>query len=881
MPAGPFRWIHTLVGGIRQFNACLERVLVKMYFRMVGYGPFLPLNHFCHPLHCSVKKYLGLLVFQLLLSSLLLAQNIDSSLAKLADEFPQEKTYLHFDKSVYYGGDTIWFKAYLMLGLDFSDISKNFYLDWYDDKGNILKHTVNPVFESSARGQFAVPANYEGKYVSAKAYTQWMLNFDTAFLFRKDIPVSIDPTTKKELAAPPPVAPAKKRNDKSAPTEATVPARPAPPKKPKARIHFFPEGGELLKDITCRVAFLVDNDYGLPIEAKGALKNAKGELIDSFVTEHDGMGSFSYQAADSILPVTAYWEDGYGILHETQLPEAKEIGASLEVQPVKGKALFYVNRSAKGPEKMRTLFVVGTMNQHEVYRSKINLKERVSAFGEIPIKDLPTGVLLVTLLDADFDPLAERAVFVNNYKFLFKPEIKFATKSTDRRGKNTVEVSMDDSLFCNMSVAVTDANLPNDASNNIVSGLLLNSEIKGFVNNPAYYFSSKADSVARFLDLVMLTHGWRKIQWKEVAANVYPKINYPKETRYMKLNGQVFGMEGRGSVPNQSIFLIVQGKDSSKRNFFLPIDKAGRFEEPSLFFYDSVYAFYQLAGDKRVTDRVEIKFSTGLLEQFSANVKVQPPPMMFLDQKDTVQAERDRLFFQAKERARKQQEANELSEVVVSTKKKKPVDLLDERYTSGLFSGGDSRQFDVSNDPFSQGAQDVFSYLQGRVAGLQINVSGADVSMSWRGHSPDLYLDEIKTDVDQIRNISMNDIAYVKVFPPPFFGTQSGGAGGAISIYTKRGSDVKPTPGKGLNFKTVAGYTSYREFYNPDYQTDLPAMGTDARTTLYWNPYIMTYKNNNTVRFSFFNNDVTKRFRVVLEGVNADGKLARVEKIIE
>jgi len=293
--------------------------------------------------------------------------------------------------------------------------------------------------------------------------------------------------------------------------------------------------------------------------------------------------------------------------------------------------------------------------------------------------------------------------------------------------------------------------------------------------------------------------------------------------------------------------------------------------------------FYQLTGSKSITDRVEIRFQNGLLQAPSNKYStVTASPFLWnYDIKDTTLLERSRMFYKEKEKIERHLAEHELAEVTVKTTVKKAVDVLDQKYTSGLFSGGDSRQFDLTNDPFAAAATSVFQYLQGRVAGLQIVENGADVSLSWRGSTPDLYLDEIQTTVDQLQNISMNDVAYVKVFPPPFFGPTSGGAGGAISVYTRKGEDVKLTPGTGLNNQLLAGYTKYKEFYSPNYETPTPTYVEDARTTLYWNPYILTTGKTKTVQIEFYNNDISKRLRFVLEGVNSDGKLARVEKIIE
>ena len=138
-------------------------------------------------------------------------------------------------------------------------------------------------------------------------------------------------------------------------------------------------------------------------------------------------------------------------------------------------------------------------------------------------------------------------------------------------------------------------------------------------------------------------------------------------------------------------------------------------------------------------------------------------------------------------------------------------------------------------------------------------------------------------DVTAIENIPVSDIAYVKVFRPPFFGATGGGSGGAIAIYTKKGGDQKSTSTEGgLEKGKLTGYSLPKEFYAPDYSkesalNDVP----DIRSTLFWAPYILTDKNNHKITITFYNNDVSKRLRIVLEGMNEDGQLTRVEKLIE
>jgi len=112
---------------------------------------------------------------------------VQNNVNTLADNFPQEKIYLQFDKPSYVPGETIWFKAYLMSGFDPSSISKTAYIDFVNAGGRVLKHCIAPVLQSSANSSYDIPLDFKEEYVYVKAYTRWMLNFDSTFLFRKTL----------------------------------------------------------------------------------------------------------------------------------------------------------------------------------------------------------------------------------------------------------------------------------------------------------------------------------------------------------------------------------------------------------------------------------------------------------------------------------------------------------------------------------------------------------------------------------------------------------------------------------------------------------------------------------------------------------------------
>ncbi|OIR05067.1 hypothetical protein GALL_128830 [mine drainage metagenome] len=780
------------------------------------------------------------------------AQKIDSVLGIYNERFQSEKIHIHFDKSVYNPGETIWMKVYLMAGTDFSDYSKNIYIDWFGTDGKLIKHTVAPVFESTARLQFDIPASYQEASIHAIAYTRWMLNFDTAFLFNKEIPVI---QIKQPIAK-------KVQQIRS--------------------LHFFPEGGDLVTGLQSRVAFKANDQFGKPVKVTGAVRTASGVFVDSFVSEHDGMGSFA------LLPkkdekYIASWKDETGETHITDLPVAIASGINMEIHPLVGRILVALRRTVDVPENLKQLNMVATVNQQLVYRSRINFSEKISGLAQIPTAELPTGVMLVTLFDANWIPVAERIVFVNNQQHQFFPRVSFPVVALNKRAKNVIEIDVPDTVASNLSIAVTDANIITDSSNNIISQLLLCSDIKGYVHNPAYYFSSTVDSVAQQLDLVMLTNGWRRFKWNEIVAGKLPNFLYPRETEYVMIKGKVFGGGFQKTLMKPSINLLISGKDSTKQFLSLPIDKDAAFENNHGIFFDTLSVNYIFNGDRKFTDIATVRFNNGLLPELPISKNYFQRSFLLSTLADSAAQRKIRMMIDEQERLKKLSASATLKEVIVRAKTKSATQILDEKYTSGLFAGSDAYQFDIANDLIAQSAYSVFNYLQGRVAGLTVNYNNGQQDFTWRNSKPDLFLNEMPTDVSMLANISMTDVAYIKVFRPPFFGAIGGGSGGAIAIYTRKGNERTSVaePHVGMPKSFVAGYTKYKEFYSPDYTVPQPYNDVDSRTTLYWNPYVFTDPKNHKVRLTFFNNDSSKKLRVVIEGVNADGKFARVEKLIE
>lgn len=789
-----------------------------------------------------------LVVAGIFLCTFLQAQHFDSVLYRLDKEYPQEKLYLQFDRSMYNAGETIWFKAYLFSGISLSLISKTVYTELIDERGNILQRVSAPVVKSGASGSFEIPQNITGDRIYVKAYTKWMLNFDSSFLYLKTLPLIV-------------------KNPPAAKVAAST-----------TYLQFFPEGGDLVEGVSSRVAFKATDEHGIPVPVKGDIITAGGKKITGFSSAHDGMGMFTL-TPESTDRDKAVWKDDHGQMHETPLPVPKKEGIVLEVNNAGNEIDFSVKRSADLAAEYAEVTIVAQAQQQLIYRAKGRVGAASQLNTSIPVDSLPAGIVQITVFDKNERPLAERVVFINQQDYYFITDLNPSIINTKKREKNVIQVDVPDTIGCNLSLAVTDADLnaSGETQDNIFAHILMTSDLKGYVHNPGYYFSGEADSIVRHLDLVMMTNGWRRFKWEEVLANHWPKLKYFPED-YLYIEGKVYGID-KSLLRGKDVMGILQSKNSANRLLTSSVHDDGSFLFPDLLFYDTAQLYYQFNNDKNkdLTSRGSFNIKSSLLNM---PMSIQPEEawMYGYTRKDSVVAKNkqvaERYFSQLTP-----QKTKVLQAVVIKAKQKSKAQEMDEKYTSGLFSGGDGYTFVTEDDPFANASQTVLTYLQGKVAGLQVTGSGSTATVAWRGGTPSFFLNESPTDLSMVQDMPMSDIAMIKVFRPPFLGAIGGGANGAIAVYVKKGA--LHNDAKGLDHVTVTGYTPVKQFYSPDYPAELANTDPDLRTTLYWNPLVITDKTHRRLFFTFYNNDVTKKFRIIIEGCNDDGKLTRVEKVFK
>ena len=786
----------------------------------------------------------------LLFAGTTLHAQVDSMMRVYADHFPQQKAHVHFDKPAYRAGETIWFKIYLMEGPYLAERGTKVYAELVDENGSILQRKVYPLAEASAAGSFDLPVNTPASVITMRAYTTWMLNFDTAFIYHKKLHVF----------------------DRNGEQKQSLPNIDSPP-----TLTFFPEGGNLVAQLVSVVAIKAVNSQGLPVEVSGVITDSKGNDVTTFRSEHNGMGSFTFTPQKN-EKYFARWTDGGSRNYTSHLPDAQDEGVVLSVQKTDGNVVYRVIRSDNVLTTPKAFFLVAHFAQAPVYKAHFRLESSLVTSGSIPVKDLPPGILQLTLFSPDSRPLAELIVFVNNNQHLLDATVKTPLVQTDKRAKNELVVEVGDSLLTNLSVAITDAAIAQPKhDDHIISRLLLTGDLKGYIHQPGYYFSNTSDSVVRHRDLVMMTHGWRRYKWENIVAGKLPALRYPADSALV-LQARVFGQGYDRIADDEQLLAILVGKDSSQQFLLMPKTAADRFSIPFLFF-DTATVYYQFQKNRKLERTASIAFQNNFLRGAPRVTLESLPPFLPMENATT-----ERTQQLAKELARRASNfnlrGNILQTVTVTTRAKSRVDELNEKYAHGLFSASDGTSFDMT-DPAVAGAQNVLWFLQGRVAGMVVNDPIGDPSVTWRGATTSLFLDEMPVDAATLATIPITDIALVKTFRPPFFGGFGGGPGGAIAVYTRKGVDVKQVTGTGLSRGKVVGYSLVKEFYSPDYsRSSADDVALDYRTTLYWNPYVVTGGESRSVRLTFYNNDVSSAFRVIVEGLNEAGKMIRIEKVI-
>lgn len=796
----------------------------------------------------SVKTKLLLLLVVTCLTRTGSGQQPEELLRQWYQKAPVEKAWLHCDRDNYVAGETAWFKAYLSSDFQPDTLSSVLYVELLNTSDVTIVRSVFPILLGTTYGQLELPDTLlTGNYL-LRAYTPGMLNNGIDFIFKKRLHIYGKKPLKKETAT-----------------------------AGQLLLDFFPEGGNLVTGWVNAIAFKATDENGLPVNVSGSITDSKGTRVTTFSSYHDGIGMFELSP-----------EKGEKYFAKTEmpagqktvaLPESQEQGLSLSMIPHPQGSFFEIKQRVTDPG-LKAAYMIGQMQHHLVFRQELN-KGKEEWQGVLNTEKLNSGILQVTVFSSAGVPLAERLIFVNNKEYVREAKVTADTLSFGEKGRNLFRIRIKDTVQGSLSVSITDADyaLTPYREENLISGMLLGSDLKGYIHNPAWYVASDNDSVKTATDLLMMTHGWRRFRWQELAQKVKQPLPFA-DPSYITISGRIT-LDGTNRGFGEKNLLALITAEGMKRNAqFISTDKQGNFKLDSLLFFGNARIFI-LDIKGRKSQYIDVKMTSDSLGRSY--------PVAKTGTADFASVNRLEKQKQLAEDFDAIQKANGLmlEGITLKVRKKSPTEELDDRYTRGQFSGMAQRTIDLVNSEQYTTELNIFDYLMSRVPGLDVTNDGMETKVYYRqgpslsslGPIPmTIYLNEIETDATVIATLPPTEIALVKVYSQ-FVAATGGGAGGAMAIYTRKGTDiVNSSRGDIIRYN---GFTVVKDFFAPNYKTD-PALlkKPDTRITLDWRPNIFVNNVDPVIPVSFYNSDRTKRFRIVVEGMTTSGKLISVEQVI-
>jgi hypothetical protein len=649
-------------------------------------------------------------------------------------------------------------------------------------------------------------------------------------------------------------------------------------------VQFFPEGGELVNKITSKIAFKALSSDGLGIGISGYIEDQDHNKITEFHTEHAGMGAFVLTPLpDRSYTAVIITPDGSD--KRIELPKAQNSGYVMSIDnsdPTVVKVKISVSPEILAAGANITL--IAQSNNLERYLSATQLKA-LTLNASISRKKLSEGVTQFTLFAGD-KPVAERLVFIDHTDEHLNIDVKTDHESYTRRQKVMMDIEVKDlTTEKSFSVAVTNMNkvpVNEDAEITIFSSLLLSSDLKGYIENPNYYFTNSDMVKAMQLDNLMLTQGWRKfdqmvIEWKQILSDSLIKPIFQPE-KGISISGRMIASGTKKPVSKGKVMLLMP-------NGGLPLDtltdENGRFNFDNLVFADNAKLVVQAVNAKD-KNNVIIEIDKTLPQQVT--IDNNEPNVVNTDIAMITYLKSSYDHFEEMQKYGMLKKTDiQLKEVQINAKGTKVFgnkEIVEN--SSNLNLPGHYDYLLKSKD--IEKYQNI-GWSLAALPGISIredpytHKTTASSGRAPLGGSMRVYLDGVDIGED-FSIVTASDVASIEVLVGGSNVAIYGNTGvrGVIVITTKRGNE-KQEPVPNYNAPHIStfqsnGYSITREFYSPVYTPEKTSPMADLRTTIYWNPEVIIGKQGKT-SLEFFTADEPGTYRAVIEGLDYSGRLGR------
>jgi hypothetical protein len=739
----------------------------------------------------------------------------------------QEKIYAHTDRLVYLTGETMWFKLFCVDGTLHKplNVSKVAYIEILDKANLPVLQAKVELKDGRGSGSLFIPASLSTGNYNFRVYTNWMKNFSPEFYFAETFTI-INPFVKPELTAP--------KN------EITY------------RADFFPEGGNLVAGIRSKIGFRITDNSGRGKNFQGYLFNASGDTLLSFVPAKFGMGHFFFTPSES-QQYSVVIKDDRG--RSSKHPFVKVNSAGYVMQLKDSGNFLNVKVTTKGVDEP---FVYLFAHARQVVgHAAFQMLKRNEAVFSISKADLPEGITHITLFNGDLQPLCERLYFRSPEKRL---DIRLRSNQQiyDQRRKVSIDIGTvsqgKTAAPANISMAVFRIDsLSTNERPGIYEYLWLGADLTGDIESPEYYLDAANPNVQIHIDNLMLTHGWRRFDWKDVLDK------HPQRTHVPEHNGHIItGSVTKDGNYERGVLTYLASPGNIIRAYGSRSDGQGAVRYEIKDFYGPRKVIIQPHTDS--ADHYAIKINN----PFSTAYSPPPPPLVEIPgdvksnllQRSIAMQVQDVYYYE-------QYGDRFMNPKIDSTAFYGKADAT--------FFLDDYTRFQVMEEVMREYVPGVF--VRKRRDGFHFIV----VDMVHGGilsGDPMVLLDGVPVfDVDDIMAVDPLRIRKLEVvkrqyyFGPAVFS-------GIISYSTYPGDTE--LGGLRLNPQTITmnydGLQLKREFHNPQYNTDQERNNRlpDQRYLLYWNADITTDAEGKQ-HVEFYTSDVEGNYIIMVEGLSTGG----------
>ncbi len=862
----------------------------------------------------SITVLLGVLLYFSSLSAQTMQDTIIANFS-LMERIPKEKLYLHLDKPFYGAGEKIWFKGYLVNATTHQDNSQSNFIitELINRSDSIVERKKIRRDSLGFHNAFTLPATLPAGDYYLRGYSNWMLNEDPDFFFSRNIKIgnSIDNTIVSSIEYQQEddthytakikftsnvqavfenttikylylengkiKNKGKKKTDENGWISISLPDL----KSPAARrievefddpqyiykrtfhlpvftndfdVKFFPEGGALLSIPHQNVAFKAQGADGFSKEVEGFLFNSKGDTLTNFRSEHNGMGIFTMNPVDNeTYYVTVRTNDS--ITKRFDLPAIEPKGISIAMSHYKQEIRYEIQKT-EATEWPQKLFLLAHTRGKLAILQPINPKR---TFGKMNDSLFTEGITHFMLIDEQGNALSERLIFVPDHK-PNQWQITADQPTYGKREKVSLQIAAKDNegnpVKGTFSVSITDRKSiqPDSLADNILSNLLLTSDLKGYVEDPAYYFLNQDARTLRSIDYLMMTHGWRRHKMENVLRT--PSLNF---TNYIEkgqtISGRIMGFFG-ANVKKGPICVL-----APKYNIIATTetDEKGQFIVNTSF-RDST-TFLVQARTKKGFAGVDI-----LMDPPQYPVATHKAPYLngaatFME--DYLMNTRDQYYMEGGMRV------YNLKEVTVTAKRERPS-------SKSIYTGG-INTYTVEEDRLQGYGQTAFDAAS-RLPSVTIT-NGSEIHIRNNSEPAIIVIDDIVYEdaSDILKDIQVSDMSSISLLrgaDAVILGPRA--SGGAVVITLKDPRNLPARPAQGIITYTPLGYSESVEFYHPTYDTPEKknAQRSDFRSTVYWNPELRLDAEGKAT-IEYYTPDSTAPEDIIIEGVDKNGKVCR------